>query len=107
MPNPVQNLRIADVQAREITIQWDYPFGPSEFYQVEFYILESEDHGQIIDTGVTEFSINGLVPYTTYVYKVYNIVNGVIRSLPQTLEVTTLPDGKYHSYLYFTPFLCI
>ena len=101
VPNPVQNLRVADVQAREITIQWDYPFGPSEFYQVEYYILDSEDHGRPIDTGVTEFSHNRLFPYTTYVYKVYNIVNGVIRSLPQRLEVTTLADGKLtnHSYL--------
>ena len=104
VPNPVQNLRVADVQAREITIQWDYPFGPSEFYQVEYYILDSEDHGRPIDTGVTEFSHNRLFPYTTYVYKVYNIVNGVIRSLPQRLEVTTLADGKitYHSYDWYS-----
>ncbi|XP_072045801.1 tyrosine-protein phosphatase 10D-like, partial [Amphiura filiformis] len=91
LPNSVQNLRASDVQEREITIIWDRPTGPWEFYQVKTYEYGSDDE-RYIDTGVTEFSLNGLIPYTTYVYEVYNVVNGATRSLAQRIEVTTLPD---------------
>ncbi len=74
---------------------WDRPTGPWEFYQVETY-AEGDDDIRSIDTGVTEFSRAGLIPYTNYIFEVYNVVNGATRSLAARIEVRTLADGKKH-----------
>lgn len=86
-----------EAEQRSITITWDAPFGASDVYQVAYYI--DDDSAEIygpITTGVSEFSINGLIPFTSYTFEVYNRV-GETNSNPLVVEQTTLPDGKSSS----------
>ena len=92
VPSPPEDVT-SEVQARDVTLSWSISFDGNS--PITHSIIEMEADGLFTQVAtqssdVTEYTITGLTPYTSYTFRVIiqNLIGTSIPSLPLTL--TTL-----------------